>query len=75
MPGWGDVEGDSPTGRPSAAPWARLFVIGLLVVGAWIALSFVFAIAGRAIALLGYLVVAVIAYFVGKAVGRASAGP
>jgi hypothetical protein len=75
MPGWGDTENDRPTSRPGAPVWAKLFVIGVLAVGAWIALSFVFAIAGRAIALLGYLVVAVIAYYVGKAVGRASAGP
>ncbi len=62
--------------RPAASVWAKLFVLGLFAVGAWISLSFVFAIAGRAIALIGYLVVAVIAYYVGKAVGRASrAGP
>jgi hypothetical protein len=74
VPGWGDEESESPTDRPGASAWAKLFMIGVLAVGAWIALSFVFAIAGRAIALLGYLVVAVIAYLVGKAVGRASAG-
>ena len=77
MPGWGESESqnDRPDRRSAGPVWAKLFVVGLLAVGAWIALSFVFAIAGRAIALLGYLVVAVIAYFVGKAVGRASAGP
>ncbi|MGQ0804091.1 MAG: hypothetical protein ACT4PI_09540 [Actinomycetota bacterium] len=60
--------------RPTTPLWAKLFVIGLLAVGAWIALSFVFAIVGRAIALAGYVIVAIIAYFIGKAVGSASRG-
>jgi hypothetical protein len=63
------------TSKPGVPLWAKLFVIGVFAVGAWIALSFVFALVGRAIALVGYIVVAVIAYFVGKAVGRASAEP
>jgi hypothetical protein len=58
--------------RPGTPLWAKLFVIGALAVGAWIALSFVFALVGRAVALVGYIVVAVLAYYVGKAVGRAS---
>jgi hypothetical protein len=49
-------------------------VIGLFAVGAWIALSFIFSLASRAIALLGYVVVAVVAYFFGKAVGSAGRG-
>lgn len=68
MPEW---ETDD-TGKPAAPLWAKLFVIGVFAVGAWIALSFVFAIVGRAIALAGYVIVAMIAYFIGKAVGRAS---
>jgi len=71
MSEWSDEE----TSKPGAPLWAKLFVIGVLAVGAWIALSFVFALVGRAIALVGYIVVAVLAYFVGKAVGRASAKP
>ena len=60
------------TERPTAPLWAKLFVLGLFAVGAWIALSFVFAIVGRAIALAGYVIVAIIAYFIGRAVGSAS---
>lgn len=66
---------DEDTRRPGAPLWAKLFVIGVLAVGAWIALSFVFALVGRALALVGYIVVAVLAYYVGKAVGRSSAAP
>jgi hypothetical protein len=72
MTDWSDEETRKPGGTPL---WAKLFVIGVLAVGAWIALSFVFALVGRAVALVGYIVVAVLAYYVGKAVGRASAGP
>jgi hypothetical protein len=60
------------TSKPTAPVWAKLFVIGVFAVAAWIALSFVFAIVGRAIALAGYVIVAIVAYFIGKAVGRAS---
>jgi hypothetical protein len=60
--------------RPTAPLWAKLFVLGLFAVGAWIALSFVFAIVGRAIALAGYVIVAIVAYFIGRAVGSASKG-
>jgi len=60
------------TSKPTAPVWAKLLVIGVLAVAAWIALSFVFAIVGRAIALAGYVIVAIVAYFIGKAVGRAS---
>ncbi|HEX6310489.1 MAG TPA: hypothetical protein VF152_02555 [Acidimicrobiia bacterium] len=72
MTGWGGEEIPRPS-KEGAPLWAKLFVIGLFAVGAWIALSLVFALVGRAIALVGYVVVAVVAYFVGKAVGRASA--
>jgi hypothetical protein len=68
MPDWDTDD----TSKPTAPLWARLFVLGLFAVGAWIALSFVFAIVGRAIALAGYVIVAIIAYFIGRAVGRAS---
>lgn len=61
--------------KPGAPLWAKLAVIGVFALGAWIALSFVFALVGRAIALVGYIIVAVIAYYLGKAVGRASAEP
>lgn len=64
--------GADDTSKPTASLGARLFVIGIFAVGAWIALSFVFAIVGRAIALAGYVIVAIVAYFIGKAVGRAS---
>ena len=60
--------------RPTTPVWAKLFVIGVFAVGAWIALSFIFSLASRAIALLGYVVVAVVAYFFGKAVGSAGRG-
>ncbi len=65
---------DSDTGRPAAPVWAKLVALGVIIVVGWIALSFVFAIVGRAVALLGYVLVAVIAYFIGKTVGRSS-GP
>ena len=68
MPDWDTDD----TGKPTAPLWAKLFVVGVFAVGAWIALSFVFAIVGRAIALAGYVVVAIVAYFIGKAVGSAS---
>ncbi|MBA2325689.1 MAG: hypothetical protein H0V95_03460 [Actinobacteria bacterium] len=68
MPEW---ETDD-TSKPAAPLWAKLFVLGLFAVGAWIALSFVFAIVGRALALAGYVIVAIVAYFIGKAVGSAS---
>ena len=68
MPSWDDND----TTRPAVPLGVKLAVIGILVVGAWIALSFVFAVVGRAIALIGYVVIAFIAYQVGKAVGRAS---
>ncbi|MGH9015560.1 MAG: hypothetical protein ACRDZ1_16720 [Acidimicrobiia bacterium] len=68
MPSWDDND----TTRPAVPLGVKLVVIGVLVVGAWVALSFVFAIVGRAIALVGYLVVALVAYQAGKAVGRAS---
>jgi hypothetical protein len=68
MPDWDTDD----TSKPAAPLWAKLFVLGAFAVGAWIALSFVFAIVGRAIALAGYVIVAIIAYFIGKAVGRAS---
>jgi hypothetical protein len=68
MPSWDEND----TTRPAVPLSVKLVVIGVLVVGAWVALSFVFAIVGRAIALVGYLVVALVAYQVGKAVGRAS---
>jgi hypothetical protein len=68
MPSWDEND----TTRPAVPLSVKLVVIGVLVVGAWIALSFVFAIVGRAIALVGYLVVALVAYQAGKAVGRAS---
>ena len=70
MPDWDTDD----TSKPTAPLWAKLFVLGVFAVGAWIALSFVFAIVGRAIALAGYVVVAIIAYFLGKAVGSASRG-
>jgi hypothetical protein len=60
--------------RPTAPIWAKLFVLGVCAVGVWIALSFVFSLASRAVALLGYVVVAVVAYFFGKAVGSAGRG-
>lgn len=68
MPDWDTDD----TSRPTTPLWAKLFVLGLFAVGAWIALSFVFAIVGRAIALAGYVIVAIVAYFIGKAVGSAS---
>ena len=49
-------------------------MLGVCAVGVWIALSFVFSLASRAVALLGYVVVAVVAYFFGKAVGSAGRG-
>ena len=64
---------ESDAGKPTAPVWAKLFALGVIIVVGWIALSFVFAIVGRAVALVGYVVVAVLAYFVGKAVGRSSA--
>lgn len=68
------ADGDERDAEKPAAPlWAKLFVLGVIIVAGWVALSFVFAIVGRAVALLGYVVVAVLAYFVGKAVGRSSA--
>jgi hypothetical protein len=65
-------EPERPT-RPGLPLSVKLIGVAVLAVAAWIALSFVFAVAGRAIALLGYVVVAVIAYYVGKFAGRSSA--
>jgi hypothetical protein len=60
--------------RPSLPVGAWLLGIAAILVGGWILLTFVFTAVRAAIALLGYLVVAVVAYYVGKSVGRAS-GP
>jgi hypothetical protein len=68
MPDWDTDD----TSKPTAPFWAKLVVLGVFAVAAWIALSFVFAIVGRAIALAGYVIVAIIAYFIGKSVGSAS---
>jgi Flp pilus assembly protein TadB len=48
----------------------RLFVIGVVLVAAWFALGAVFSLARAAVALVGYVVVAVLAYWIGKFVGR-----
>jgi hypothetical protein len=60
--------------RPPFPVGAWLVGIAVLLVGGWIMLTFVFTAVRAAIALLGYVVVAIVAYYVGKSVGRAS-GP
>jgi hypothetical protein len=62
------------TGRPGLPVGAWIVAAVILLIAGWIVLGFVFAAARAAIALLGYVVVAVVAYYVGKAVGRSS-GP
>jgi hypothetical protein len=62
------------TGRPGLPVGTWIVAAVILLIAGWIVLGFVFAAARAAIALLGYVVVAVVAYYVGKAVGRSS-GP
>ena len=65
---------DDQTPRSGLPVGAWIVAAVVLLIAGWIALGFVFAAARAAIALLGYVVVAVVAYYVGKAVGRSS-GP
>jgi hypothetical protein len=65
--------GDDGDGLPFPVG-AWLVGIAALLVGGWIVFTFVFTAVRATIALLGYAVVAVVAYYVGKSVGRTS-GP
>ncbi|MGH9026525.1 MAG: hypothetical protein ACRDWD_10500 [Acidimicrobiia bacterium] len=66
---------EDKTSRPTL-PWSvKLIGFVILAVVAWLVFLWISAAVRTAFALLGYLVVAVIAYFFGKAVGRASAEP
>jgi hypothetical protein len=62
-----------PPARSGVPISLKLLGIGVLAVAAWVALGLVFSLARAAVALLGYLVVAVIAYWIGKFVGRSEA--
>ena len=64
--------GDTPPGIPL---W---FKVGLVIVAAlavWLAVGLLFATLRVALAFAGYIIVAFLAYQVGKWVGRNSAGP
>jgi protein-S-isoprenylcysteine O-methyltransferase Ste14 len=65
------MEPERPT-RPGLPFGAKVLAVLVLLFLAWVAFSFVFSLVGRAIALLGYVVVAVVAYYVGKFSGRTS---
>jgi hypothetical protein len=66
---------DDETSRPTL-PWSvKLIGFVILAVVAWFVFLWISAAVRTAFALLGYVVVAVIAYLFGKAVGRASAEP
>jgi hypothetical protein len=62
-------------GRPQTSLTAKLLAAIVIVVVAWIVLRLTFATVRVAFALAGYLIVAFLAYQVGKWVGRNSAGP
>jgi hypothetical protein len=67
------MEPIEPPARSGVPISLKLLGIGVVAVAAWVALGLVFSIARAAIAALGYVVVAVIAYFIGKWVGRSEA--
>jgi type IV secretory pathway VirB3-like protein len=66
---------DDETSRPTVPLGVKVIGFVILAVVAWFVFLWISAAVRTAFALLGYLVVAVIAYFFGKAVGRASAEP
>jgi hypothetical protein len=58
--------------RPKAPTSVRIAGIVVLVIAAWLLFGSALSVASAAIALFGYLVVAVIAFYVGHFVGRHS---
>jgi hypothetical protein len=60
----------------SAIPWpVKIAFIILLAFAVWLAVGLIFATLRFALAIAGYIIVAFLAYQVGKWVGRNSAGP
>jgi hypothetical protein len=65
------------TSDETSSPSLLAIVVGLLVlaVAGWIVLSIVFSTVRVILAYAGYVVVAVVAYYIGRTVGRSSAEP
>ena len=66
---------EDETSRPTLPLGVKVIGFAVLAVVAWFVFLWLSAAVRTAFALLGYVVVAVVAYFFGKAVGRASAEP
>lgn len=62
-----------PPARSGLPVSLKLLGIAVIALAAWLALGLVFSLARAAVALLGYIVVAFIAYWIGKFVGRSEA--
>jgi uncharacterized protein (DUF2062 family) len=64
------------TGTGGGMPWPVMVAIILaLAVAVWLAVGLIFATLRFAFAIAGYIIVAFLAYQVGKWVGRSSSGP